>query len=240
MSAILLVDNKSVDIGLKSRVSTIGPEIDMVHEFIYTTTESFKHKKNKLAVFIEPMVDRAYPDIVFAEYNPIILDNWEDARKNIEVIDMKILENLRALRGCNSEILFRRTHFNHKIILQSIERLYDAGLIERKNKVWKSKPLKEIYSLKRLMSVEAKIGNMDSLLRQADANKWFASESYGLSQVKRPKDTTIQRFQNYGVGLCGLDKGKVIEFNKASKQKLATNYMSWMFNEWVGRYETAH
>ncbi len=240
MSAILLVNNKSVDIGLKSRVSTIGPEIDMVHEFIYTTTESFKHKKNKLAVFIEPMVDRAYPDIVFAEYNPTILDNWEDARKNIEVIDMKILENLRALRGCNSEILFRRTQFNHKIILQSIERLYDAGLIERKNKIWKSKPLKEIYSLKRLMSVEAKIGNMDSLLRQADANKWFASESYGLSQVKRPKNTTIQRFQNYGVGLCGLDKGKVIEFNKASKQKLATNYMSWMFNEWVGRYETAH
>jgi len=238
MSKILFIDTDNINIGLKSRTSTIGPEINLVHEFIDKTTISFKHKKNKLAIFIEPMVDTTYPDIVFAEYDPSYLDNWNDARNNIEIIDMKILENLRALRGCDSSRLSKRTQFSYKLILQSIERLYDAKLIERKNKIWKPKPLKETYSIKRLMAVEAKIGNMDSLLMQADSNKWFASESYALSQAKNPHETTIQRFQKHGIGLYGMNKGKVTRFSKASKQKLATNYMSWMFNEWVGRYET--
>jgi hypothetical protein len=226
-------------IGLKKRTSTPGPEIDMVNDFIDTTTKTFKHKKNKLAIFIEPMVDKAYPDIVFAEYNPTVLDNWCDARNNIEIIDMKILENLRALRGSNSDILFKRTHFSYKTILQSIERLYDAGFVARKNKAWKAKPLRELYSIKRLVSVEAKIGDMENLLRQADANRWFASESFALSQAKKPQKTIIQRFQDRGVGLCSLNDGKIIEFSKPTKQKLPTNYMSWMFNEWVGRYATS-
>jgi len=239
MEKILLIDTNKQFFGLKKRKSTIGPEIDMVYNFVDTTVKSFKHKRNKLAIFIEPMVDNSYPDIVFAEYNPEMLDNWNDARNNIEMTDMKILENLRAIRGANSDILFKRTHFSYKTILQSLERLYDAGFIERKNGKWKSKPLRELYSIKRLVSVEAKISDMKSLLRQADANRWFASESYALSKSKKPQKTTIQQFKDRGVGLYGLDNGKIVEFNKPIKQKLPTNYMSWMFNEWVGRYATS-
>lgn len=237
MSNILLINNTHNDIGLKSRITRIGPELDMVHEFIDTTSQNFKSKKNKLAIFIEPMVDTAYPDIVFAEYNPKVLDNWNDSRKNIKVTDMKIFENIRNMRGGNVSTIFKHTHFSYKEIIEAIERLYDAELIGRQKGKWVSKSLKEIYSIQRLKSVEAKIGQLSTVLKQADANRWFASESYALSPTKRPQKATIERFKHYGIGLCTLNDGKIIEFNKAEKQKLPTSYMSWMFNEWIGRYE---
>jgi hypothetical protein len=240
VSNVIIINANKVDIGLKNRTSRAGPELDMVYQFIDITTQTFKRKKNKLAVFIEPMVDTAYPDIVFAEYDPNFLDNWNDLRNRIEITDMKIFENLRAMRGGNASSVIERTHFSYKTVLQAIERLFDAGLIERKNGKWKSKPLKEIYSIKHLISVEAKMGQWDTLLNQADANKWFASESYALSPVKKPKEVTIQRFKDFGIGLYSFSDGEVIEVNKAEKQKLPTSYMSWMFNEWVGRYATQY
>lgn len=234
----ILVDTDKIDIGLKKRTNRVGPEYDMVLQFIDVTSKSFKHKRNKLAIFVEPLVETAYPDIVFAEYDPSILDKWNNLRNHLEVSDIKIFENLKAMEGSNALSLYERTHFGYKVILQAIERLYDAGLIERKNGKWISKPLRETYSIKRLMSIEAKIGQWDTLLNQADANKWFASESYALSPVKKPKESTVQRFKDFGIGLYGFNDGQVTEFHKAEKQKLPTSYMSWMFNEWVGRYAT--
>ncbi len=238
MSCVMVIDSDRLDIGLKKRMSRQGPELDLVNQFIESTTSSFKHKRNKMAIFVEPLVDTAYPDIVFAEYDPTILEKWQSLRKNINITDIKIFENIRAMRGAKAETIVAKTHFNYKTILLSIERLVDAGLITRTNNQWTSKPLKEIYSIKRLLSVEAKMGEWDILLNQADANRWFASESYALSSVKNPKPSTVQRFKDYGVGLYGLSDGEVIEFNKADKQALPTSYMSWMFNEWVGRYVT--
>ncbi|ASF48165.1 hypothetical protein [Methylovulum psychrotolerans] len=240
MSNVIIIDASKVDIGLRHRIGRNGPELDMVHQFIDITAQKFKQKKTSLAVFIEPMVDTAYPDVVFAEYTPNLLDNWHPLRNRLEIIDIKIFENIRAMRGGNASSIIERTHFSYKTIMLAIERLTDSGLIERKNGKWNSKPLKEIYGIKRLISVEAKMGQWDILLNQADANKWFASESYALSPIKTPKESTIQRFKAYGIGLYSFNDGEVIEINKAEKQNLPTSYMSWMFNEWVGRYATQY
>ena len=120
--------------------------------------------------------------------------------------------------------------------LESIEKLYDAGLIERKQGQWKPKPLKETYSVKRLISIEAKMKEWKTLLNQADANQWFASESYALSSVKNPRESTINKFKDYGIGLYSLSNQRLVKLNEAKKQSLPKSYMSWMFNEWVGRY----
>jgi hypothetical protein len=238
MNNVIVIDSNKFDIGLEKRISRKGPELDLVNQFIDNTTNSFKHKRNKMAIFVEPLVDTAYPDIVFAEYDPSLLEQWQSSRNSINTTDIKIFDNIRAMRGAKAETIVSKTHFNYKTVLLSLERLLDAGLINRTNNQWISKPLKEIYSIKRLLSVEAKIGEWDTLLNQADANRWFASESYALSSVKNPKPHTIQRFKEYGVGLYGFSDGEVVEFNKAEKQGLPTSYMSWMFNEWVGRYVT--
>ncbi|MEA1954477.1 MAG: hypothetical protein U9O24_08810 [Campylobacterota bacterium] len=236
MQDVVIINDNYVDIGLKSRISKEGPELDLVEEFIHEIPRIFKPKKNKLALFIEPLIDGAYPDIVVTEYDPKIIDTWEEQRSLLNNIDFKIFENIRQYKGLTSAKLFKNTNHNYKTLLESIEKLYDAGLIERKQGQWKPKPLKETYSVKRLISIEAKIREWKTLLNQADANQWFASESYALSSVKNPRESTINKFKDYGIGLYSLSNQKLVRLNEAKKQSLPKSYMSWMFNEWVGRY----
>jgi len=236
MQDMLIIKDNYVDIGLKSRITQDGPELELVEEFIHEIPKIFKSKKNKLALFIEPLIEGAYPDIVVAEYNPNIVENWQEQRNLLTKIDFKIFENIRHYKGLTSTDMFKTTNHNYKTLLQSIEKLYDAGLVERKQGKWKAKSLSEIYSVKRLVSIEAKMKEWKTLLNQADANQWFASESYALSSVKNPRKSTINKFKDYGIGLYSLSNQKLVKLNEAKKQSLPKSYMSWMFNEWVGRY----
>lgn len=233
---MLIIKDNYIDIGLKSRICREGPELKLVEEFIYEIPKIFKPKKNKLALFIEPLIEGAYPDIIVTEYNPKIIDSWKEQRNLLNNIDFKIFENLRQHGGLTSAELFKNTNHNYKVLLQSIEKLYDAGLIERKQEKWKPKPLDETYAVKRLVSIEAKMNEWKTLLSQADANQWFASESYALSSVKNPRESTINKFKDYGIGLYSLSNQKLVKLSEAKKQSLPKSYMSWMFNEWVGRY----
>lgn len=233
---VIIDTNKVQDIGLKTRHYKDGPEMNLVNEFIDEVPKLFKSKKNEIALFIEPLIDRAYPDIVVTEYDPRIIEKWDKRRNLLDEIDFKIFENLRLFRGLNSQDLFKKTNFDYKTQLISLEKLLDAGLVHREQGKWKTKPLKEIYSIKRLISIEAKMKEWKTLLNQAEANQWFASESYALSSVKSPRETTVSRFREYGIGLYTLSDKKLLQLNEASKKSLPNSYMSWMFNEWIGRY----
>lgn len=237
MDKIKIIKN-NCHIGLKGRTPTPGPELDMVYEFLDQTCESFKHKENNLAVFIEPMVMNSYPDLVIAEYSPKIIENWNEYRNQLTESDIKILQNLRAMKGGNASKILSKTNFSNKQVIQSLEHLYDAKLITRTDQKWKALPLRNSYYVKRLTSIEAKIGEWNKLHSQAHTNKWFASESYALSQIKQPQSKTLDKFRSAGIGLYSLNTGNLVKLNKAEKQKLPTNYMSWMFNEWVGRHLT--
>lgn len=232
---MIVIDNERIDIGLKKRIVKEGPELDLVEEFIEEIPKLFRTKK-KLALFVEPLIEGSYPDIVITEFNPSIVENWKETRNQLSVTDLKVFETIRAYKGMNASELFQKTNHDYKTLMHCIEKLYDAGLIERKMSKWKSLPLQEIYSVNRIISVEAKMKEWKTLLNQADANRWFSSESYALSSVKTPRETTINKFKDYGVGLFSLSNQKLIKLNEAEKQSLPKSYMSWMFNEWIGRY----
>lgn len=231
---MIIIDNEKI--GLKCRASTVGPELELVHSFIEEIPKLFKTKKNKLALFIEPLIDTAYPDLIITEYNPRIYDKWTKKRIELDKIDLKIFECIRECKGVDSLELSKLTNFQYKTQLISIEKLLDSNLIDRKNNKWKALPIKDTYSLKRIVSIEAKMKEWKTLLNQADANKWFSSESYALSSVKSPRETTIDKFRETGIGLFSLADQKLVKLNELKKQKLPTSYMSWMVNEWVGRY----
>lgn len=231
----LIIIGKDNDIGLKARNNRVGPELDLVNDFIDEIPKLFKTKKNKLALFIEPLVDMSYPDIIVTEYDPRVLEKWNKKRELLDKTDFKIFENIRLFGGLNSDELSKKTNFQYKTLLPTIEKLLDAALIDRKSGKWEAQPLKDTYSLKRLVSIEAKMKEWKTLLSQADSNFWFSSESYALSSVKNPRETTINKFKNYGVGLYSLSNQKVIKLNESKKQSLPNSYMSWMVNEWVGK-----
>ena len=235
MEQIVFFDRNISDIGLQIRKITEGVEIELVREFIDYYIERFKktNKKKNLAVFLEPRVESGFPDIVFAKYNSDIMENWNDRRKRLVTVDLKLLSQIIYSQGCSGAYLMKCIKLSEKQTIESLERLIDANMIVRKNGLWRARELKQIYGIEKLISVEAKMNNMRTVLEQSLKNKWFASQSYILAGTNNPKEETINSIRKQGVGLyCkGAKFKKIVE---AEKMPLPSSYLSIQFNEWIG------
>ena len=236
MERIEIFEKNVPNIGLFTRTATQGEEIELVKEFIEFYCDRFlkNNKVNNLAVFVEPRVSSGFPDIVFATYSPDILENWSKEREKLDIYDLKVLSHFILSKGCTGEQLINTLKLPEKQILKSIECLMDAKMITRVNGKWKAEKLKNIYSIKKLVSVEAKISDMKKVAEQSLINTWFASQSYALTNIERPQEVTLNNFQKQGVGLYCKRNGfrKVVE---AQKLALPSSYLSLQFNEWIGK-----
>ena len=96
MKSCMFFDKNIPNIGLKFRTITEGEEIELVREFIDFYIYKFQkvNKRKNLAIFIEPKVESGFPDIVFAKYDPNIIENWNEKRKQLVTNDLKLLSQL--------------------------------------------------------------------------------------------------------------------------------------------------
>jgi hypothetical protein len=231
----MLRENNS-EIGLYTRSATLGEEYVMVEQFIeyYCTKFMRDNKKNNLAVFIEPRIDSGFPDIVLASFKPTILNNWSYEREALDVSDLKLLSYLCTTLNTNGETIISKLGLPEKQTLKSLEKLLDAKFVVRHNKSWKTRNICDIFSITKLVAVEAKMNNISKVVEQSFLNTRFASHSYALTNAANPHSGTIQMFSKYGIGLyC---KGK--QFKKivdAKKYILPSSYLSFQFNEWIGK-----
>jgi predicted transcriptional regulator len=237
MESIVNINPLDVNIGLVTRKSKEGPETKLVDNFIDYIYNSSLPKNRKLAVFKEPQLDTGYPDIVLIEYLPEIYEQWPEARTALQTIDLKILHFLYTYRGATSYQLENLLGIKSKALLRSLERLLDSKLIYRSSKKWRTLRLNHIFAIKKIIAIEAKINNWQSAFHQANLDKWFASESYVLSPIIQPSAKTIDLSSNYGVGIFTCNKNGVQKLSDSCISPLPSCYASWLFNEWIGRYQ---
>ena len=236
MSQVMFFDSNNPKIGLHTRHITVGNEYELVKQFIdyYCGTFLRNNKKTKLAVFIEPRIESGFPDVVFASYSPAIIDNWSDKRELLDIYDLKLLSYLYNIEKASGHNLVSKLGFPEKQTLSSLEKLMDARLISYKGKGWRVNKLRNAFSIKKLIAVEAKMNNISKVIDQTHMNTWFASHSYALTNSSNPQKETIKTFSRYGLGLyC-----KNSSFNKVLEAKqfiLPSSYMSLQFNEWIGK-----
>lgn len=235
MNRIIVFDKSMPQIGLFSRTVTPGDEYNMVLDFISFYCKKFlrDNQRNNLAVFIEPKVASGFPDVVFASYSPSIIDTWTEQRKKINVSDLKILFCLLQTSGMKGESIISLLKMPEKQTLCSLEKLLDANLITYKRNLWRPSNLHFIFSIKKLVSVEAKVSDISKVVEQSFINTWFASHSYALISASRPQSETIKTFSQCGIGLYCIDKNfkKIID---AQPLGLPLSYQSLLFNEWIG------
>ena len=120
----------------------------------------------------------------------------------------------------------------HQLI--NLQFLMDAKLIAYRDHAWRVRELRDVFSLTKLVAVEAKLNGIDKVLEQTHINTWFASHSYALTNSAHPQEKTVKTFLRHGLGLyC---KGK--QFQRVVKAKecgLPSSYLSFQFNEWIGK-----
>lgn len=224
-------------LGMTMRRAGDGPESKLVDLFISNFEQKNEKSHRDYAVFCEPLLPTGFPDIVIAEFKKDSYDQWKEFRGHLEVVDFKLLHHLYCVHGANSELISRQLGFSKGEILNSIERLIDANLVDRRCKKWVPIPLREAYGITSLQAIEAKVDKWSSVLNQAFINKWFASESYVLLPVIKPSKRNQDRASQQGIGIYTLadNRTKIKRFLNAPRGHLPTSYMSWLFNEWIGR-----
>jgi hypothetical protein len=236
VSQVIIIKNSRPDIGLYTRPATRGDEYSLVEQFIDYYCRMFmrNNKKSKLAVFVEPRIDSGFPDVVFASYLPSIIDNWSDMREALDVNDIKLLSYL-----CNSENtlgakLISALGFPERQTITSLEKLMDAKLISYRDQSWRIRKLRDIFSLTKLVAVEAKLNSISKVVEQTHLNTRFASHSYALTNSAHPHSETIKTFKKLGIGLYGKDSQfrRIVD---ARQYYLPSSYLSLQFNEWIAK-----
>lgn len=238
MKDILLFDQSIPEINLKTRKSTNGPEYHLVEQFIdykVSRFQSRKNRKTKLAVFVEPFLETGFPDVVFSEYDPGRFAQWSDNRFRLSTADLKVFYHIFCSQGIEELEIQKQLGIDGKILLQTIERLLDAGLVVRRSKQWRAKRLNEFFGVKKLIAVEAKMNNWTEVFNQASLNQWFASESYVLSPVIKPEEKNLNLSEMLGVGIYVSSHRGIKKVRPSSINPMPACYASLLFNEWIGR-----
>lgn len=236
MDIIEVRDNYSA-LGISSRPITEGQEFDMVSEFIDFKKESFKPSDHKqLAIFVETKINNAYPDVIFTEYNPAKYENWNSNRNKLTTADLKLLHFIYSKRNVTSQRIVKDLSIQYKTLLSSLEALIDAKLIDRVGGYWVIPDKREIFGVKRIEAVEAKISKWEMVMQQAIVNKSFASESFVLSKRKRiPDEKVVERMNAFGIGIYLYDSKQFSCYSPAGHNRLPSNYNSIYLNECIGR-----
>jgi hypothetical protein len=236
MSQVMVLKDSNPSIGLHTRSATIGEEYALVERFIdyYCSKFTRDNRKTKLAVFVEPRIGSGFPDVVFAAYRPSILDNWSVEREKLDTYDLKLLSFLCYTSNTTGNVIMAKLGFPEKQTIKSLEKLLAAKLILFRNNSWKARNTRDIFSITKLIAVEAKLNNVSKVVDQSHINTWFASHSYALTNAMNPHSGTVQSFSKCGVGLyCkGKQFRKVVE---AKQYALPSSYQSFQFNEWIGK-----
>lgn len=234
---ILEIYNNYSSLGINSRPITEGEEFNMVKRFIDFKKASFKPTSTRnLAVFVETKISDAYPDVIFAEYNPCNYEHWNTSRNTLSTADLKLLHFIYSKRNVTSQRLVKELSIQYKTLLLSLEALLDAKLIVRKDGYWVIPNRSEIFGVKRIEAVEAKISKWDVVMQQAIINKAFASESFVLSKRKHePNAEVVKRMSAFGIGIYLYDNEQFSCFAPAFRNRFPSNYNSIYLNECIGR-----
>ncbi len=171
--------------------------------------------------------------------NPQKYESWSKQRKELTVLDLKILHHLYFVKGSTSINLERQLGMDSKLLLRSLERLMDASMIKRTKQRWVPYRLSNNYGISSIKTIEAKISNWSSVFNQATLNLWFSSESSILSPVTKPSNKVISNAESKGIGIYSMPlraNSKISSIQKPLRTSgIPISYASWLFNEWIGR-----
>ena len=224
-------------LGINSRPITYGEEFDMVKSFIDYKKNSFKEKENRqLAIFLETKINDSYPDVIFAEFNPLLYKDWNYNRNRLSNNDLKVLFYIHRNHKVLSQTIAQELSIHYKTLIGSIEALLDADIINRKDGFWVVKNPHSVFGVKKIEAVEAKISKWDRVLQQALINQTFASESFVLSKRKKqPDEKVVKRITDFGIGIYLYNSSCFSCISKAKNASFPLSYNSIFLNECIGR-----
>lgn len=218
--------------GPRFRAPVPGDETDFVQTFLQEALP-LAARNLRRSVFIEPRIDGGFPDVVAVYWDERVATGWPCARTHLIKADLKALHGF-YLRGCVETGELEQRH-GRAAIRATLDRLVAGGLLRRLREGYKLRSLESAFAVRRLIAIEAKVGDYQRGLMQAIQNIWFASDSYLLVRG-RPRDpATFELAQRAGVRIVGVQDTIDTMPLEPNSERLPRSYCSWLFNEWTWR-----
>jgi predicted transcriptional regulator len=213
-------------------------EYQFLNDFMKTNFFSKYMNSNELdCTFLrEPFTGLGYTDLVAIVWSKNIVNKWNPHRNKLINDDIKILHHLFLNKKYKtlSEIV-TELGFSEKKIAESITRLGDAKLIKfNKDNKFKALMKSEIFYIKEIISIEAKLKDWRRALDQAFLNSYYASASYILFPEESITDHMLEIYKKTDIGIIAYNKNIDI-IKKAKRMVIPANFNSWLFNEYIGR-----
>lgn len=214
-----------------SRRPTRGPELELVNGYVRDCLP-LPPKGQARTVFIEPRLDSGFPDVVVVYWHLGTASRWRETRVNLSMADIRVLHYLVYSGNTSTDrlrLLFKRG------VSGTLDRLLEADLVKNVGSAWRALPLRQIFAIRRLIAIEAKVNAWRPGLSQALQNTWFASESYLLLPQIPKRSTLLEEALCFGLGVVTADRPLHQAETPARTEELPKSYASWLFNEWAWR-----
>lgn len=204
-----------------------GPESTLVASFVEQLPFRL-HQGLRHAIFREPRVGLAAPDLIYVAWRPDIVRAWPAARTQLRTPHYRLLQFLRtagqsALKLPAMLRAEKRRQFGE---------LETAGLISVRAGRVTLAPIDEAFAITRIIAIEAKVAKWRRVIEQAQANTWFASESYVLVPQQPRAADVVPLARRLGVGVWLLN-GRLQRLALPRRLPLPVSFASWQINHWL-------
>lgn len=215
----------------RSRARRAGPEQDLLSAALRTLSQ--RYSKHSPLVFLEPELPTGFPDAIMAYPSRYFMDSKCTARMQLTPRHLRLLHHIYAERGTSVRELMVSLQWTERRICNTIADLTEAGFLRTRGARVTANSLRNIFALKKIVAIEAKINNWRGALEQAIGNTWFASESYVLLPERPHLQKVIAEAEGYGVGVLSCNGNDTRTLLRAAKRRLPLSYGSWLINEWT-------
>lgn len=234
----VVVDSSSACdfLGVSFRRLQSGPEQELVANFIRDTTFDLSPELGA-TVFREPRLDSGFPDVVIVLWNRAVARHWNHRRTTLKPVDVRLIHYLSQTGPAEDQYI--RSVFPRSIAA-SLARLEAAEMLNFAANKWLTRPLDQIFAVRRITAIEAKVGEWQAALHQAHLNTWFASDSHVLLPRLPRGSSLLEAATEMGIGVWTLEDGTSPIALSAVYASLPRSYCSWLFNEWAWRASLQH
>lgn len=222
-------------IGLIARTITKGNEYDMVYRYIKHIMEKYENLKDKhIAIFVEPLIDTGYPDIVIVEYYVSRNLLFNENRLKLSIQELKLLFHIQKNKNTSLLEIERLLGFPLDEVKKSVLKLESCDLVHvsKKGNYVRNIPINSYSRIKKIISIEAKLDKWSEAIKQAERNTRFATESYILMNKGCCSNSILSKCKELGIGII-LVNGAIQTKLKSEKRSFPVSFTSLVFNEWI-------
>ncbi len=234
---ISIVSESMPEIGYRSRSATKGQEYELVRLFLESYVSPKKQDQNlKTAIFIEPMIDTGYPDIVIVQYKDVSSLHWAEERGHLSNNHYKVQFEIDRQKRITLSNLAKLLGYEEHDLKHIIADLISAGLVSMQGNSLYRMSYRDYFCIRNIVSIEAKMDKWSVAIEQAVQNTRFSAESYILMSREKCSAAMKERCEGLGIGVF-LMNGHIVRSLSAKRQRIPNSYTSFLFNEWIIQIE---